>query len=465
MQIRIQTQDCARQQRLPLFAMLPMGALLAFYSGLAAAAESPQVFGIPVDFILFGLTLLGVALFHKYTLQVALTGLAIIMLYKLGFTGFKTGDGLPGLLSHLFHEWVIITNLLGLLVGFALLSNHFEKSHLPLVLPKYLPDDWKGAFMLLVMVWVMSGFLDNIAAALIGGTLAATLFRRKVHIGYLAAIVAASNAGGAGSVVGDTTTTMMWLDGVDPRDVLHAYVAAAAALLVLGIPAALLQQKYSPIVKDEGKHAPVDWARVAIVALILAAAIVTNVTINLQFNHLSHVFPFIGVAVWVVILACVPWRKPQWDLVPEAAKGSIFLLSLVLCASMMPVEKLPEASWQSAFGLGFISAVFDNIPLTALALKQGGYDWGVLAYAVGFGGSMIWFGSSAGVALSNMYPEARSVGLWLRHGWFIPIAYVVGFFVMLGLVGWEPHERLKPLPTGTSISTPALQSAVPFAKP
>ena len=88
----------------------------------------------------------------------------------------------------------------------------------------------------------------------------------------------------------------------------------------------------------------------------------------------------------------------------------MFLLSLVLCASMMPVEKLPAASWQTALGLGFVSAVFDNIPLTALALKQGGYDWGLLAYAVGFGGSMIWFGSSAGVALSNMYPEARSVG-------------------------------------------------------
>jgi len=29
---------------------------------------------------------------------------------------------------------------------------------------------------------------------------------------------------------------------------------------------------------------------------------------------------------------------------------------------------------------------------------------------------MIWFGSSAGVALSNMYPQARSVGQWLRHG-------------------------------------------------
>lgn len=68
----------------------------------------------------------------------------------------------------------------------------------------------------------------------------------------------------------------------------------------------------------------------------------------------------------------------------------------------MPVEKLPDASWQTAFGLGFISAVFDNIQLTALVLKQGGYDWGMLAYCVGFGGSTLrngpWldFGCSLG---------------------------------------------------------------------
>ncbi len=445
--------------------MLCAGLLLSAFSSLAAAAESPAVFGIPFDFILFALTLLCVALFHKYTLQVALTGLAVITLYKLGFTGFKTGDGVAGLLGHLAHEWVILTNLLGLLVGFALLSNHFEKSHVPQVLPKYLPDDWKGAFVLLVMIFVLSAFLDNIAAALIGGTIAATVFRRKVHIGYLAAIVAASNAGGSGSVVGDTTTTMMWLDGVNPLDVLHAYVAAAAAMIVFGIPAAIQQQRYSPIVKNEGKHAPVDWARLGIVAFILIVAIITNVTVNLRFNHLSDAFPFIGAAVWLAILVCVPLRKPQWDLVPEAFKGSIFLLSLVLCASLMPVEKLPAASWQSAFGLGFISAVFDNIPLTALALKQGGYDWGMLAYAVGFGGSMIWFGSSAGVALSSMYPEARSVGLWLRHGWHVAIAYVIGFFVLLAVLGWQPNERHKPAPAGTAPAVIQQPAASAVSKP
>jgi Na+/H+ antiporter NhaD/arsenite permease-like protein len=402
--------------------------------------------GIPIEFVLFALTLLGVAVFHHYTLRVALTGLAVIILYKLIFTGFKAGPGLAGLAAHMQHEWVILTNLLCLLVGFALLSNHFEKSHVPQVLPRFLPDDWRGCFALLAIIFVLSGFLDNIAAALIGGTIAASVFRGKVHIGYLAAIVAASNAGGAGSVVGDTTTTMMWLDGVSPLKVMDAYVAAAVALVVCGIPAAIQQQRYAPIAKHEGPHAPIDWARIVIVALILILAIGTNVTVNLKFKHLADHFPFIGVAVWVVILACTPWRRPQWDLVPEAFKGSIFLLALVTCASLMPVEKLPPASWESSLALGFISAVFDNIPLTALALKQGGYDWGMLAFAVGFGGSMIWFGSSAGVALSNMYPQAKSVGLWLKHGWHVAVAYVAGFFVMLALLGWHPDPNHNQAP-------------------
>ena len=408
-----------------------------------APGEGPALLGIPVDFILFGLTLLGVALFHRHTLAVALSGLAVITAYKLGFTGFKHGAGLHGLGQHMLHEWVILTNLLGLLLGFAILSNHFEKSHIPAVLPRFLPDEWKGAFVLLVMIFVLSSFLDNIAAAMIGGTIAGAVFRGKVHIGYLAAIVAASNAGGSGSVVGDTTTTMMWIDGVSPLDVVEAFVAASVALVVFGIPAAFQQQRYSPIVKDTTQTVSVDWTRVGIVIAILAAAIAANVAINTQAPHLSDSFPFIGAAVWIAILACVPVRKPEWGVLPEAFKGSVFLLALITCASMMPVEKLPAASWETAFGLGFVSAVFDNIPLTALALKQGGYDWGYLAYTVGFGGSMIWFGSSAGVALSNLYPEAKSVGLWLRHGWHVGIAYVVGFFIMLAILGWHPNEKHK----------------------
>lgn len=409
----------------------------------AHAADSPAVLGIPLDFLLFACTLLGVALFHHHTLAVALSGLTVITLYKLGFTGFHGIDGINGLLTHLGHEWVTLTNLLGLLLGFALLARHFEDSQIPQALPRFLPDDWKGGFVLLVMIFVLSSFLDNIAAALIGGTVAASVFHRKVHIGYLAAIVAASNAGGSGSVVGDTTTTMMWINGVSPLDVTHAYVAAFPALVVFGIIAAKQQQAFAPIQKHASRETPIDWGRVAIVAWILIAAMATNIVVNTIFPENSDVFPFLGVAVWVAILLASPLRKPEWSLLPEAAKGSIFLLSLVVCASMMPVEKLPAASWQTSFGLGFISAVFDNIPLTALALAQGGYDWGVLAYAVGFGGSMVWFGSSAGVALSNLFPEARSVVAWVKHGWHVGMAYIIGFLVMLALVGWHPHAPHK----------------------
>ena len=446
-----------------------IGALALFVALPAFAADavvtSPLLLGIPVDFILFAATLICVALFHHYVLQVALTGLAVITGFKILFTGFKTGAGIAGFAAHMGHESMLLLNLLGLLVGFALLARHFEESGVPEVLPKLMPDGWMGPFVLLVIIFVLSGFLDNIAAALIGGTVAASVFKRKVHIGYLAAIVAASNAGGAGSVVGDTTTTMMWIDGVSPLDVLHAYVAAGVALVIFGIPAALLQHKHMAIVRTDTEHHGIDWARVGIVAFILVAAIVTNVTVNLKFAHLADKFPFLGAAVWVALLLAVPLRKPEWSLLPDAIKGSVFLLALVTCASMMPVESLPAASWQTALSLGFISAVFDNIPLTALALKQGGYDWGFLAYAVGFGGSMLWFGSSAGVALSNLFPEAKSVGQWLRHGWFVAVAFVIGFFVMLAVMGWQPHEKHKDAAPAPAAAPAVVQEAPAIGAP
>ena len=400
--------------------------------------EPILVFGIPVDFILFALTLLGVALFHHHTLPVALSGLAAIILYKLALTGFKYGTGFSGFGQHMAHEWVTLANLFLLLMGFALLSRHFEESRIPDEMPALLPDDWKGGVVLLVLVFVLSSFLDNIAAALIGGTVARHVFRGKVHIGYLAAIVAASNAGGSGSVVGDTTTTMMWIAGVSPLSVVEAYVAAIVALLIFAVPLSMQQHRYSPIVKNPPSGLRLDWTRVFIVAAILIAALVANVTANTKFPALLDTLPVLGIAVWVVILVTAPLRQPDWKVMPETFKGTVFLLALVTAASMMPVEKLPIASWQTALGLGFVSAVFDNIPLTALALKQGGYDWGFLAYAVGFGGSMIWFGSSAGVALANMYPEAKSVGRWVTQGWPVAVAYVIGFFVMLAVIGWHP---------------------------
>jgi Na+/H+ antiporter NhaD/arsenite permease-like protein len=402
------------------------------------AAGGPAVAGIPLEFFLFALVLGMVAFSHVSTLATALWGALGITIYKLVFSPFAEGAGLAGLLGHAHAEWVGLANLLALLLGFALLARHFERSGLPARLPDYLPDGWGGPLVLLFVVFFLSSFLDNIAAAMIGGAIAHSVFKGRVHIGYLAAIVAASNAGGCGSVVGDTTTTMMWLAGVGPAQVFPAYAAALVALVVCAVPASLAQHAHCPMLKDAPAGARIDWPRVAIVALILAAAVGANLLLNLRFRQWSAAAPFLGLALWLAIVATAALRRPDWDVLPDAARGALFLLALVWAASSMPVEALPAASWQSALALGFVSAIFDNIPLTALALRQGGFDWGFLAYAVGFGGSMIWFGSSAGVALTNLYPEARSVTLWVRHGWHVSVAYVVGFFAMLAMLGWHP---------------------------
>jgi Na+/H+ antiporter NhaD/arsenite permease-like protein len=394
---------------------------------------------VPIEYFLFLLTLIGVALFHHRTLLVAIAGFISISLYKIGWGSFKTGTGVMGWLTAVGHEWVLLANLLCLLTGFALLARHFEKSHVPVVLPKYLPDDWKGGFLLLIIIFILSSFLDNIAAALIGGAMAHQLFKAKVHIGYLAAIVAASNAGGAGSVVGDTTTTMMWIAGVSPIQVLHAYLASGIALISFGLIASHQQQAYSPILKGAHIHIRIDWIRIMIVITMLVVALVTNFLINLHYPEQADKFPWIGVALWLSILLTSTIRRHDWELLPKTFSGSLFLLFLVLCASLMPVEKLPVASWHSTFGMGFISAFFDNIPLTALAIKQGGFDWGLLAFAVGFGGSMLWFGSSAGVALANMFPEARNTKVWLRQGWHVIMAYIISFLIMLAILGWHPE--------------------------
>jgi Na+/H+ antiporter NhaD/arsenite permease-like protein len=405
----------------------------------AAPQFSAHDIAVLIDFLLFAATLACVAIFHRHTLAAALTGLGVIVLKKLLGTGFVEGAGFPGLFAHFEHEWVLLTNLFLLLVGFALLARHFEASRIPDWMPAALPDNWTGGLVLLVLVFVVSSFLDNIAAALIGATVARHVFKGRVRIGYLAAIVAASNAGGSGSVIGDTTTTMMWIAGVSPLLVLHAYVAAVCALFVSGIPASLAQQKHAPIVKDPPSGLRISFKHVAVVVVVLASAIAANVGAHLFDEHLLDEIPLIGLAVAAALLLMAPIARPDWSIVPHAARGALFLLALVSAASLMPVKSLPAPSWETALGLGFVSAVFDNIPLTALALKQDNYDWGVLAYAVGFGGSMIWFGSSAGVAVAGLMPEARSAARWLKEGWPVALAYVAGFFLLIALLGWNPQ--------------------------
>lgn len=379
-----------------------------------------------INYLLFGLfaaTLLGIALFHKYAVQIAASGLVLVLGVRY-VTDFEV-------LSHFSHEVKELVNLAGLLLGFAILADYFERSHMPEKLAEKLPTGRFGPFLLLLLIAVLSALLDNIAAALIGGAAAITLFKRKVHIGYLAAMVAASNAGGAGSVIGDTTTTMIWIAGASPLWVVEAAIGAVVAISFFGFFASAQQNSLQPLIKPEEKAPPVDTLKLVIVGMIIVGTISTNVA-----------FGFPAAGVWAAIAIGQLISKANWKALPHAAHGMVFLVCLVATASMMPVEELPEPSEWTALALGFVSAFFDNIPLTKLAISQNHYDWGLLAYTVGYGGSMLWFGSSAGVALAGLFSEAKSIKNWLIHGWHVVVGYVLGFFAMLLFLGgsWETQD-------------------------
>ena len=160
----------------------------------------------------------------------------------------------------------------------------------------------------------MSSFLDNIAAAMIGGSIAIVIFRQNVHIGFIAAIVAASNAGGAGSVVGDTTTTMMWDRRVHPVMLIEAYSASLVAFLIFGFLASRQQFALQPVSSDPNADLrPIRYNKLIICLMILAGAISTNILLD---------FPAAG--VWAAILIGALFCTTPWGEARHALRGSAF---------------------------------------------------------------------------------------------------------------------------------------------
>jgi hypothetical protein len=296
------------------------------------------LFGWPLEFFIFGATLAGVALAHRAALWISLAGFAVILAYKLFLAGFAEGSGLHGFGLYLAHEWVLLANLFLLLMGFAVLANQFELSNAPEAIPALLPQNWTGGLCLLGFIFVLSTFLDNIAGAVVGGVVARHAYRGRVHIGFLAAIVAAANAGGAGSVIGDTTTTMIWIAGISPWVVLPAFIGAGAAFAVFGIAAALQQHRHFPVQPHEGAPLPVEWARLAIVMAMLLALLLTNVLVSGFAPQLEHVLPALGLGLWLAILLTALVRKPDWGVLAPAAQGAGFQIELVAAAAHMPVD-------------------------------------------------------------------------------------------------------------------------------
>ena len=133
----------------------------------------------------------------------------------------------------------------------------------------------------------------------------------------------------------------------------------------------------------------------------------------------------------------------------KAIPNTVFLLVLVYSAKLIPLEVIANiifAAFNSfavpvdydivAVVLGLISPIFDNIPLASMALDIGGFQWSFLALAIGFGGSMLWFGSSAGVALAKDFPELEQTRDWFPRP-FLVVFGVYWLILLTHLILWR----------------------------
>lgn len=374
---------------------------------------------------IFLLQLLALAVFSRHGLLVVVLSLPILAA-DFVVSGHPCG-GWKVLAEHFgqHEEYHLLYNLALLLPGFSLVAYYFEHSGFDARLAKYIKTD----HALMWAVFVLSIALDNIAAAMIGGVLVRARYGKEhAPFSLLVGVVGASNLGGAPSFIGDTTTVMLYLSGVSAVSLAQGFVPAIVAQIVLGQWAA--RHGAEPLPIKPNRPTPVKWNLFC--PLLGIPGLVAG---NLLYDQ-----PGLGLFAGVIagcIIGREHFRWQELHLTGKTMQGMYFLVLLVAGAGMLPTEALQPVldrltAGETTFGIGVLSAFFNNIPLVKLTLSIGGFDWPLMAYAVGFGGSAMWFGSSAGVAMVGMFETLGNTKKWLLGGfWVVLAAYTAGYVAYL----------------------------------
>ncbi|MCE9566721.1 MAG: hypothetical protein K8U57_32350 [Planctomycetes bacterium] len=365
---------------------------------------------------------------------------AVLVLAILILTTAHFEEVFPPYLNHLgeHHRFHLLWNLAAILPGFALVSYYFERSGAAAGMAR----SWfaRTDARVLWCVFSLSILLDNIAAAMIGATVIASIYGHRPPFRLIVAIVMASNLGGAPSPVGDTTTVMIFMANVCPvTDLFKGFVAVLPVQFLLTLWASRHQEprlSNQQIIEraereversDRELHVPhcehqtVSWRGMWPLLGV----------IGLLIGNLLADQPALGLWAGMLLGLVIGRIRLNGKELLKAMPNTTFLVTLVATAELLPLEELkPFLNGMSrdklAVLLGLKSAWLDNIPLTAISISLGGFAWGLLAYCVGVGGSSMWFGSSAGVAVGQTFHEAHDTKKWAWPFVVMTFLYFVG---------------------------------------
>lgn len=309
-----------------------------------------------------------------------------------------------------------------------------------LLLPKQISER-ALMFLTAAFCFVFSSLADNITATLVSITLILSLrLSAEKTIKYAALVVFAVNSGGVALITGDVTTLMIFLAG--KVKILQLLLLAVPAFLAVMLLAAMLSLGMSGQVLVKNHRTDVRRVDVAI-ALIFLSTILCTIAGNFFFQ-IPPVLTFLtGLSVMFLVARFFSddiETDPILEYVRQVEfETLLFFLGILLLVGMLKeihvldglvriYDQVPAVL--ANYLMGVLSAMIDNVPLTAALLKSGlemGIaEWMVLTYSVGVGGSLLVIGSAAGiVAMSKV--SGLTFGSYLKYSLYLFIAFNLGF--------------------------------------
>lgn len=303
-----------------------------------------------------------------------------------------------------------------------------------------------------ILAFFLSPVADNLTTALILSTVLITIDRHNTNFLVAGAIniVVAANAGGAWSPFGDITTLMAWAAGKAP---FVDFLALFPASLVGWIVTAVLLVRVVP--SGSPHFDPATEPKVSIKKggkVVIALGIFT-IFCAVMCHQLFHLPAMWGMIFGLSLLSLYTYyykriyknEEPMqvFHYMSKIENDTLYFFFGILAAvgalhylgflnhAVALYDKFGPTAMNIA--VGFLSAIVDNVPVMSAVLKSSpnmGLDqWLLVTLTAGIGGSMISFGSAAGVGVMGKLKGIYTFGAHMKHAWTIVVGYIVSLVV------------------------------------
>ena len=305
----------------------------------------------------------------------------------------------------------------------------------------------KLLFLTGIFSFVFSSLADNITATLVSVALILSLrLPAAKTLRFATVVVFAVNSGGVAMITGDVTTLMIFLAG--KVSITNLLLLSLPSLLAVLLLAFMLARPLRETAIIEHKRNDVQRVDVAIAGVFMTTILATMAG-NVLFD-IPPVLTFLSGLSVMFLLARAYGEDTEHDPIMDYIRQiefdtlMFFLGILLIVGAMKEIHALDGfldlyalvPVWAANFLMGLLSAIIDNVPLTAALLKADVQmnltEWMGLTYAVGVGGSLLIIGSAAGIVAMSKIDEL-TFGTYLRYLLVLLLAYSLGYAGVLGV--------------------------------